>query len=208
MIGKLSGRIDSVGDDWAVVDVGGVGYLVHCSGRTLSRFETGTHVALQIETHVREDSIMLYGFPEPGERDLFRMLVQVQGVGGRVALALLTALSGDEIVRSIAADDRKMLTRAEGVGSRLATRIVTELRDRIQKTSFPGLGTSPPTSAANGGATPSPADDLASDAVSALVNLGYGRSEAFGAVAAVLRNNPEGATVETVIRAGLKELGR
>lgn len=205
MIGKLSGRIDSVGDDWVIVDVGGVGYLVHCSGRALARLEPGAHAALQIETHVREDSIVLYGFPDVGERELFRMLLQVQGVGGRVALAVLTALSPDEIVRSIAAEDRKMLTRADGVGTRLATRIVSELRDRIQKTSLSQISGSPADLPAKGDA-PEGVDGMVRDAVSALVNLGYGRAEAFGAVASALRNNPEGATVETVIRAGLKEL--
>ena len=206
MIGKLSGRIDSVGEDWVIVDVGGVGYLVHCSGRTLARFEPGAHVALQIETHVREDSIVLYGFSQPGERDLFRMLLQVQGVGGRVGLAILTALSPDEIVRSIAAEDRKMLTRADGVGTRLATRIVSELRDRVQKTAFSQFDSGPAAVPANG-AMPNAADSIASDAVSALVNLGYGRAEAFGAVASALRNESDGVTVEAVIRAGLKELG-
>ena len=205
MIGKLSGRIDSVGDDWVIVDVGGVGYLVHCSGRALARLEPGAHAALQIETHVREDSIVLYGFSDAGERELFRMLLQVQGVGGRVALALLTALSPDEIVRSIAAEDRKMLTRADGVGTRLATRIVSELRDRIQKTSISQIPGSPAAVPGSGGA-PDGVDEVVRDAISALVNLGYGRAEAFGAVSSALRNNPEGATVETVIRAGLKEL--
>jgi holliday junction DNA helicase RuvA len=131
MIAKLSGLVDALGDDWAVIDVGGVGYLVFCSGRTLSRLpRLGEAARLLIETHVREDHIHLYGFAEEAERQWFRLLLTVQGVGSKVAMAILSALSADALTEAIGAGDKAMLSRAQGVGPKLAARLVTAPRPR------------------------------------------------------------------------------
>ena len=206
MIAKLTGRIDSVGADGLVLDVNGVGYLTFCSARTLSAVArvSGT-VSLHIETHVREDHIHLYGFLEVAERNAFRLLTTVQGVGARLALAILSVLSAEALSGAIAAGDRAALTQASGVGPKLATRIVTELKDKVALLAIgiPGdvalAGRSAPVVDEGGeGAT--------ADAVSALVNLGYGRSEAFAAVARAARARGANAAVETLIREGLLEL--
>jgi Holliday junction DNA helicase RuvA len=196
MIAKLTGLVDSQGEDWAVLDVSGVGYLVFCSGRTLGTLpRRGETARLFIDTHVREDHIHLYGFAEAAERDWFRLLQSVQGVGARVALAILSALSAGELTQTIAAQDKVPLTRASGVGAKLAQRIVAELKDKVAA-AVPGP-VSADAAAGNG---------EAQDAVSALVNLGYPRVEAFGAVAAATRELGGEAGVEALIRRGLKEL--
>jgi Holliday junction DNA helicase RuvA len=201
MIAKLAGILDQLAADGAVVDVNGVGYLVFCSTRTLGRLPPlGSPVRLLIETHVREDHIHLYGFADPAERDWFRLLTTVQGVGARLALAVLSAMGPDELVFAIAAQDRASLARAEGVGPRLAARIVNELKDKagglaLAKTAAPA-------------AAAAPGDGPAADAVSALVNLGYRRAEAFGAVAAAARRLGGEAAAEALIRAGLQELAQ
>lgn len=200
MIAKLRGTVDAVGDDWAVIDVGGVGYLVSCPGRTLSALAVGRPAVLFVETQVREDRIQLFGFTDGDDREWFRLLQTVQGVGGRVALALLSALTPDQLVHVIAAADRAALTRADGVGPKLATRILTELKDKAGGIALGQLAT--PRAVASGARKASP--DL--DAVSALVNLGYGRAEAFGAVATAAKTLGEGATIDALIKAGLKEL--
>ncbi|MEI8394167.1 MAG: Holliday junction branch migration protein RuvA [Rhodospirillaceae bacterium] len=204
MIAKLTGRLDSLGPDYAIVDVGGVGYLVFCATRTLTRFGTvGAAVSVMVETHVREDAITLYGFSEPSERDWFRLLITVQGVGARVALSLLGVLGPDDLVRTIAAQDKTALTRADGVGPKLATRILSELKDKAG-----GIALGP---AATGGtalpATKIPDGGAPGDAVSALVNLGYGRTEAFAAVMAADRALGKGAGVSALIGQALKILG-
>lgn len=202
MIAKLTGQLDSVGDGWAIVDVGGVGYLVFCSGRTLAELgRPGEAVSLLIETNVREDHIHLYGFSGTNEREWFRLLQSVQSVGARVALGILGALSPDELSNGIAAQDRTTLTKAPGVGPKLADRIIAELKDKVS-TVIPFPPTVAATAAAlrGGGST--------ADAVSALVNLGYRQSEAFGAVAGATRELGEDASVESLIRVGLKELGQ
>ncbi len=130
MIAKLRGVVDSVGEDWAVIDVAGVGYLVSCSGRTLAALQVGAAAALFVETQVREDRIQLFGFVEPADREWFRLLQTVQGVGGRVALGILSALGPDQLVQVIASGDRAAITRADGVGPKLAARILTELKDK------------------------------------------------------------------------------
>ena len=203
MIGKLTGRVDSLGDDWALVDVSGVGYLLFCSSRTLGRLGgSGEPASLLVETHVREDHIHLFGFAELAERDWFRLLSTVQGVGAKMALAVLSALSPSDLVRAIAAQDKAALTRANGVGPKLGNRIVTELKDKVA-----GLELGP--AAANGGTRPAVGfGGTADDAVSALVNLGYGRGEAFGAVSQALRDLGGEARVEALITAGLKELSQ
>ena len=199
MIAKLRGILDSTGDDWAVVDVGGVGYLVYCSARTLARLpEPGAPVALEIETHVREDHIHLYGFLGAADRAWFRLLTTVQGVGARVAMAIQGVLGADELAQAVAMGDRASLTRAPGVGPKLAQRILTELKDKVDAIAVQPIPVRLAT--ANG--------DHATDAVSALVNLGYRRPEAVGAVSAAVRSLGAEAAVESLIKAGLKELAR
>jgi Holliday junction DNA helicase RuvA len=204
MIAKLKGIIDSIGGDWAIIDVSGVGYLVFASGRTLGRLAEGEAATLMIETHVREDHIHLYGFWDENERDWYKLLTTVQGVGAKAGLALLSVLSGEELVRAIASGDKAAITRAAGVGPKLATRILSELKDKVGKLA---LG-----SAAASGGTPVEAlgDNTArevADAVSALVNLGYGASDALTAVSNAQAQLDEGAGVADLIRAGLAELG-
>jgi len=206
MIASLAGTLDSLGPDGAIIDVGGVGYLAFCSTRTIGRLPPpGGAVRLLIETHVREDHIHLYGFVDAAERDWFRLLTTVQGVGARLALAILSAVMPEALVLAIVAQDKAMLARAEGVGPRLAARIVNELRDKVG-----GLALPPAASAEVApGASLALADEGAgADAVSALVNLGYRRAEAFGAVAAAARRLGDGAALDALIRAGLQELGQ
>ncbi len=206
MIGKLTGRIDTVEEDRCLIDVGGVGYLVFASARTLGQVAPGQAAALLIETHVREDHIHLYGFAERGEREWFRLLSTVQGVGARVALAILSVLSPDELATAVAAQDKAAVARANGVGPKLAGRIVAELKDKAGALVF--HGGRPLATGAAGAAAP-PSDGLAQtaeDAVSALVNLGYRRTEAFAAVAAASRELGPEAKLDALIRAGLKEL--
>ena len=199
MIARLKGLLDTVAEDSIVIDVGGVGYLVQCSARTLRGLPgPGEALALEIETHVREDHIHLFGFLDVVERDWFRLLQTVQGVGARVALGILSALSAADIGGAIGAQDHAPLTQASGVGPKLAKRIVAELKD---KAPLPNLGVH----LIAAGADDAGAGDQA-DAVSALVNLGYGRSEAFAAVAHAARDLGEAAEVQGLITAGLKEL--
>ncbi len=197
MIGKLTGKIDTISDGSCLIDVGGVGYLVQASSRTLGNLSPGT-VALLIETHVREDAILLYGFSDPAERDWFRLLTTVQGVGARVALGLLSALSPRDLVSAIANSDRASLTRAPGVGAKLAIRILSELRDKAGAMPL-GIGFSLP--------PPLPAG-VAEDVLSALINLGYRRPEAQAAVARVIERLGPDAGLDAVVRDALKELGR
>ena len=207
MIAKLQGLVDSVGVDWAVIDVGGVGYMVFCSSRTLSALpQPGEAMTISVETHVREDHIHLYGFATASERDAFLLVTKVQGVGTKVALAILSALSPDQMAQAIAAQDKTPFTRASGVGPKLAARLVTELKDKIG-----GIAAAPVLAAkSNGKATgergTDPAADLLEDAVSALVNLGYGRADAFGAVSRVVYADQGAHTLDGLIRNGLKEL--
>ncbi|GAA4251842.1 Holliday junction branch migration protein RuvA [Azospirillum formosense] len=209
MIAKLTGVVDSVGTDWVVVDVNGVGYQVACSNRTLSRMAVGERRALVVETFIRDDRITLYGFADSGERDWFRLLTTIQGVGSRLALSILGVLDPDQLTRAIAAQDKTALTRADGVGPKVAARIVNELKDKVGNLT---LGASASTAPAAGGkAAPGaggPDNMVMADAVSALVNLGYGRSEAFGAVVAAGRKLGDGAGVSELIRHGLKELSQ
>jgi Holliday junction DNA helicase RuvA len=209
MIGKLTGRLDSTGEDWAIVDVGGVGYLVFGSRRTLGRLPgRGEAVSLLIDTHVREDHIHLFAFVDQAERDWFRLLLTVQGVGTRHALAILSVLGPEELARSIAAQDKQALSRANGVGPKLASRIASELKEKagaIVLGSGAELAGARPKSD-NGEAVPVGVAGAAEDAVSALVNLGYRPAEAFGAVAGAQRDLGPEAKVEALIRAGLKEL--
>ena len=201
MIAKLKGVVDTVDADSAIVDVGGVGYLVSASARTLRELAAGDAVTVLVETIVREDAIALYGFLETAERDWFRILTTVQGVGARVALSILSTLSPDEIARAIAAQDRATLSRPAGVGPKLAARLATELKDKAAAFGVApmGKGVEVPTM---------PAGSINEDAVSALVNLDYKRVEAFGAVARVTQRLGAEATLDAVIRAALRELAR
>lgn len=209
MIGALTGKVDNVATDHAIVDVGGVGYLVFASAKTLARLPRhGEAVKLVVETHVREDHIHLYAFLDAAERDWFRLLTSVQGVGARVALAIQSVLTTDELATAIAAQDKAAVSRADGVGPKLAQRIVSELKDKAGELALGAVAARP---AAAGEETPMPAGGVGTatgDAVSALVNLGYGRSEAFGAVNAAAKALGGGASVEALITAGLKELAQ
>jgi Holliday junction DNA helicase RuvA len=207
MIAKLTGILDSSSADGAVVDVGGVGYLVFCSARTLRQLPgEGEAVRLVVETHVREDHIHLYGFIDDGERDAFRLLTTVQGVGAKLALAILGALSPDDLAGAIVAQDRAALAQADGVGPKLAMRIVNELRDKISGLTIPPPPTLDKTASPRAGvATPSGG---AADAVSALVNLGYRRVEAYAAVTRAARELGPNADLDALIRSGLKELAQ
>lgn len=205
MIGKLKGLIDSYGEDYVILDVQGVGYQVHCSSRTLQALpQAGEAAALSIETYVREDQIKLFGFRSDLEREWFRLLQTVQGVGARVALAVLSTLTPSEIANAIALRDKAAVARTPGVGPKVAERIVSELKDKA-----PAFASVDPVVAQLAGAV---ADDNApravSDAISALVNLGYGQPQAAAAVATASRSAGEGAETAMLIRLGLKELSK
>ena len=201
MIASLKGVLESVAEESAVVDVSGVGYLVFCSGRTLANLpHPGEAVRFVVETHVREDHIHLYGFAEPGERDWFRLLTTVQGVGAKVALAILSALGPEELVQAVAAQDKAAVSRANGVGPKLAGRIVLELKDKVGNLVPGALPQAVASSASAGGGS--------EDAISALVNLGFQRTDAFGAVARAGQKLGEDAGVDALIRAGLQELSQ
>lgn len=204
MIAKLTGRVDSRGEDWVVIDVGGVGYLVFCSGRTLARLADGGPASLVIETHVREDHIHLYGFMDAAERDWFRLLTQVQGVGAKVGMGILSTLSVEEILHAIAAADRTALSRAPGVGAKLAGRIASELKDKVGAIAL-GVAVRGPGASAHPGLEVTAAGHTA-DAVSALVNLGYGASEALRAVSQAAGRLGPDIELPALIRAGLSEL--
>jgi Holliday junction DNA helicase RuvA len=208
MIAKLSGILDSIGPEGAVIDVGGVGYLAFCSTRTLGQLPpSGGAVRLLVETHVREDHIHLYGFVDAAERDWFRLLTTVQGVGARLALAILSAVAPEALTLAIVAQDKAVLARADGVGPRLAARIANELRDKVSGLGA-GLAASAPIAALSAGTSAPGVDRAIADAVSALENLKIGRAEAYGAITAAARRLGEGVAVETLISAGLQELGQ
>ncbi|MGB9153242.1 MAG: Holliday junction branch migration protein RuvA [Alphaproteobacteria bacterium] len=204
MIGKLSGRIDSVSGSHVILDVNGVGYVVACSARTLRNIGAVDEAAsLRIETHVREDAINLYGFADTMEQDWFRLLTTVQGVGAKVALAILGSLSPEQLAQAIMAQDKAALTQADGVGPKLGLRLVTELKDKV-----PAFMNAPMRLASATGAAPSPLPpSLAGDALSALMNLGYRRVEAYAAVAAASQRNPA-SKLDELIRLSLAELSR
>ena len=202
MIGKLKGTVDSHGEDFVILDVQGVGYIVHCSGRTLQKLpRPGEAATLAIETHMREDSIKLFGFISEAERDWFRLLQSVQGVGAKVALAIQTVLDVAELASAIACQDKAAIARAPGVGPKLAARIASELKDKAAAHGAAGAA-----DARLGGDGGQPA--AAQDALSALVNLGYGRPQAAAAVAASVAALGDGAPAAELILHGLKELAR
>jgi holliday junction DNA helicase RuvA len=203
MIGKLKGIVDSHGEDFVILDVQGVGYIVHCSGRTLQKLpRPGEAAVLAIETQMREDSIKLFGFASETERDWFRLLQSVQGVGAKVALAIQTVLDVGELASAIACQDKAAIARAPGVGLKLAARIASELKDKAVASGAAG-GAAARLSELDGGKPPA-----AQDALSALVNLGYGRQQAAAAVAASVAALGESAPAAELILRGLKELTR
>jgi Holliday junction DNA helicase RuvA len=205
MIAKLKGILDSYGEDFIVIDVNGVGYQVHCSARTLQALPAqGEPVTLAIETHVREDQIRLFGFQSDVEREWFRLLQTVQGVGAKVALSVLGTLKPADLANAVAMRDKAMVARSPGVGPKVAERIVTELKDKA-----PAFANVDPAVVRLAGALDEKrAPRPVMDAVSALVNLGYGQPQAAAAVAAATRSAGEGADAARLIRLGLKELAR
>jgi Holliday junction DNA helicase RuvA len=205
VIAKLKGLVDSVGEDWVILDVNGVGYLVFASAKTLGKLpKTGEATTLFIETHVREDHIHLYGFADTAERDWFKLLTTVQGVGAKVGLAILSALSANDIMHAIAAQDKKVLTQANGVGPKVATRILTELKDKAGAIVLNSTQDSTPSG--GGAASPIGFGGAPVEAVSALVNLGYGRSEALAAVSKVNKELGGSGELNDLIRLSLSEL--
>ena len=207
MISKLTGKIDSFADNHLILDVQGVGYQIFASARTLSRIgQVGDGASLLIDTHVREDHIHLYGFADAAEQRWFRLLTSVQGVGAKVGMAILGACPPDKLALAIASQDKALLTQADGVGPKLAVRILTELKDKAAKISLTSPPLTPPHA---GGINEAKGGSNAShDAVSALVNLGYQRSEAFSAVANATQkaNDNDKKNLQSLIRLALKEL--
>ena len=196
MIARLSGTLAEIGADTAVIDVGGVGYQVHCSGRTLDSLGAiGGDVLVLTELQVREDAWTLFGFGSPAERDSFRALTSIQGVGGRLALAILSTLSPDELARAVSQDDKAMIGRANGVGPKLAARIANELQGKLGAV---GLGSG----------APAPRAGAAADALSALANLGFKPADASAAVNAAQDELGEGATLDALVRLALRKAAK
>jgi Holliday junction DNA helicase RuvA len=206
MIGKLKGMVDAVGEAHAIIDVGGVGYEVQASARTLRALQAGEGVSLAIETHVREDAIRLYGFTSEVERAWFRTLQTIQGVGAKVALGVLGTLAPQDLANAVALQNWAAVEQAPGVGKKLAQRIVAELKDKAPGLSVAGL--SVPAAAKGGAARPPAEGDAAAEAISALTNLGYHPGQASQAIAAAMTELGQAADTPTLIRRGLKELAR
>ncbi len=220
MIAKLKGIIDTIGEEYCVVDVNGVGYLVFASSKTLSRLHKGEATALMIETIVREDNISLFGFADAWEKEWFNTLTKVQGVGAKVCLSILSVLSPTQLAQAVSAQDKASFTRAAGVGPKLAARIVTELKDKI--VTIPIVDSIKEVDMSSNLTPSDEAESYATavtslqsaenpmmidDAISALMNLGYQRLEAYKAVNKVAMENPE-ADTSALIKAALKEFAR
>ena len=202
MIGKLTGTVDSIADDTVILDVNGVGYLVHCPASTLSRLAIGAHASLMIEMKVSEDAIKLYGFASPEEREWFRLLQTVQNVGGKVALSVLSTLSPRDLQRALALGDKAMIGRASGVGPKLALRIATELKDKAPAMMLHGEEDGRTAQIAHAPRGPE------GDAVSALVHLGYADAKAAEAVARAVQALGEHTETSALIREALKGMAR
>lgn len=206
MIGKLRGTIDSTHEDSLIIDVNGVGYVVFASAKTLARLpDVGGAASLLIETHVREDHIHLYGFASESERQWFRILTTVQGVGVKMALAILGTFAPEELAPLIGAQDKKSLTAVSGVGPKLAERIVTELKNTVAKMPFGAVAEFAPATGKTKTTKQVAAPTLQEDAVSALSHLGYSRMEAFTAVSRAVQSNPA-ASLDAIITTALREL--
>lgn len=205
MIGKLKGIIDAYGEDYVILDVNGVGYVVHCSARTLQSLPaSGEPAVMAIETYVREDQIRLFGFLSDAEREWFRLLQTVQGVGAKVALAVLGTLKTADLATAIAMRDKATVARTPGVGAKVAERIVTELKDKAP--AFASID--PALIHLSGALDEKRAPQPIMDAISALLNLGYGQPQAAAAIAAATREAGESADAARLIRLGLRELSR
>lgn len=200
MIGKLSGLVDSIAEDGVILDVDGVGYLVHCPSSTLSRLSVGAHASLMIEMKVSEDAIRLFGFASAEEREWFRLLQTVQSVGAKVALSVLSTLSPRELQRALALSDKAMIGRASGVGPKLALRIATELKDKAPAMMMRGDG--------EHHALPAAPRGPSADAVAALLKLGYSDGQAAEAVARAMNDLGESAETGSLIREALRGMGR
>jgi holliday junction DNA helicase RuvA len=207
MIGKLKGVVDAVGESHAVIDVNGVGYEVQASARTLRALKPGEPISLAIETHVREDAIRLYGFTSEVERGWFRTLQTIQGVGAKVALAVLGTLAPQDLANAVALQNWAAVEQAPGVGKKLAQRVVAELKDKAPALSAAALNV-PPASLGRRRETAVPNNNTAAEAISALTNLGYQPAVASQAVAAAIAELGEAADTPKLIRRGLKELAR
>ncbi len=210
MIGKLSGIIDTFDTDHLILDVGGVGYLIYASSRTLSSIgQIGDTASLLINTNVREDAITLYGFADAVEQQWFKLLTSVQGVGAKAGLSILAACPADQLGFVIASQDKASLTRADGVGPKLATRILTELKDKASKidmtTSVSGTAAST-SGASSQTSTTQINNDIDQDAVSALTNLGYSSADAYRAVLAAKNKANDNIDLQSIIRLALQEL--
>jgi len=206
MIGKLRGIIDDISEDGVILDVGGVGYQVFCSSRTIAALPAAGEAAqLVIEMNVREDHIHLYGFPDAVEREWFRLLLTVQGVGNRIALLVLGAYAPEQLAHTILAKDTAAFRAISGIGPKLAERIVTELKDKVTK--LPLSEFQKPSKSAKT-PSPKPQASFTDDAISALVNLGYSRSEAYGATIKASQKAGEKAGLDELIKLSLKELVR
>ncbi len=206
MIGKLRGKVDAIGEAHAIIDVGGVGYEVQLSARTLRNLKLGEEVSLTIDTHVREDSIKLFGFSSEIERSWFRTLQTIQGVGSKVALAILGTMSPQDLANAIALKDTGAMAQTPGVGKKLAERLVLELKDKAPALSVAGLNV-PASSIGSSGAAPVEGN-AAAEAMSALTNLGYNPAQASAAIAAAAKELGAEADTAKLIRRGLKELAR
>ena len=199
MIAKLTGIFDDFGPDWAVIDVAGVGYLVHCSAKTLGALgERGAAVTVHTELQVSENDMRLIGFASAGERAWFKLLTGVQGVGSKMALAVLSALAAEDLQRACAGGDAAMIARAQGVGPKLAARIVNELKDKSG-----GL----PAGISGAGITPTPAGSASADAISALQNLGFKPAVAAAAVARAVESEGADAGLDALVRVALRRVG-
>jgi holliday junction DNA helicase RuvA len=205
MIGKLTGIVDSIAEDAVILDVGGVGYLVHCPSTTLSRLAAGAHAALMIEMKVSDDAIRLYGFASAEEREWFRLLQTVQNVGSKVALSVLSTLSPRDLQRALALSDKAMIGRAPGVGPKLALRIATELKDKAASLMAGGMMLR----GDDDGRAPVLAPrGPAADAVAALLKLGYSEGQAAEAIARATGDLGEDAEAGSLIREALRGMGR
>jgi Holliday junction DNA helicase RuvA len=206
MIGKLRGKVDAIGESHLIIDVNGVGYEVQASARTLRNLKAGDEVSLTIDTHVREDSIRLFGFTSEVERSWFRTLQTIQGVGSKVALAVLGTLSTQDLANAIALGQWQSVEQTQGVGKKLAQRIVLELKDKAPALSAAGLHL--PAQSGPGGTISVPEGNAAAEAMSALTNLGYNPAQASAAIAAAMKELGNDVATPALIRRGLKELAR
>ncbi|MGI9478924.1 MAG: Holliday junction branch migration protein RuvA [Hyphomicrobiaceae bacterium] len=206
MIGQLRGKVEAIGENICIIDVGGVGYEVQASGRALRNMSLGAEVKLTIDTHVREDAIRLYGFASEVERTWFRTLQKLQGVGAKVALAILGVLGPQELANAIALGNWAAVEQTPGVGKKIAQRIVTELKDKAPALTVAGMDV--PAAATSGSAIEAGESSAAAEAISALSNLGYVPAQASQAVAAAMQDLGTDADTASLIRRGLKELSR